>query len=322
MAKRKLYIYNPDTDNFERLYPTVRERLLRGLRFWGAAALCGGALYLLVFYAFAAPTERNLRQENDQLKARYNVLDRRLESALKVMGDLSERDANFYRVVMGMEAVSPAQRFAGLDNDARYKELRSLGDATLALRLSQGMDLLERQIYTQSLSFDRLQEAASEQRERLDHVPSILPVSKAGMSLAGGFGYRRDPLTGIPSFHEGIDFAAPTGTSVMATAEGTVKVAERKAGLGNCVEIDHGFNYTTLYAHLSQIGVTPGQKVSRGEEIGKVGSSGRSSGPHLHYEVRHRGEPDNPVHYCYRDFDAAGYEHLIELAENAGHVMD
>lgn len=322
MAKRKLYQYNPATDNFERYYPSPARRLWGWMRFAGASLLCGGAIYLVAFYALAAPTERNLRQENTQLKARYKVLQHRLDGALQVMGDLATRDANFYRVVMGLEPVSDARRFAGLDNDARYKELRSLGDASLALRLSQGMDLLEREIYTQSLSFDRLKEAASDQRVRFDHIPAILPVAPEVMSLAGGFGLRRDAMTGIPRFHEGLDFAAPVGTPVLATADGVVASADRKSGLGNAIEIDHGYNYTTLYAHLSQIDVTPGQKVSRGDVIGRVGSTGRSSAPHLHYEVRHRGEPDNPVHYCYMDLDAAAYENLIELAENAGHVMD
>ena len=322
MSRRKLYLYNPTTDNFERYYPTLGQRLWRWILFGIASILSGGAIYLIAFYALSAPTERNLRQENAQLKARYKVLQHRLDGALQVMGDLASRDANFYRVVMGLEPVSDARRFAGLDNDARYKELRSLGDASLALQLSQGMDLLERQIYTQSLSFDQLREAASEQRERFDHIPAILPVSPEGMSLAGGYGYRRDALTGIPRFHEGLDFAAPVGTPVYATADGIVSSADRKSGLGNAIEIDHGFNYTTLYAHLSRIDVSPGQRVSRGDVIGRVGSSGRSSAPHLHYEVHHRGDPDNPVHYCYMDMDAAAYESLIELAENAGHVMD
>lgn len=322
MARRKLYIYNPATDNFERFYPTFGQRLWRWARFAGLSLLCGAAIYLVVFYTLGAPTERNLRQENDQLKARYKVLQHRLDGALQVMGDLASRDANFYRVVMGLEPVSDARRFAGLDNDARYKELRSLGDASLAMRLSQGMDLLERQIYTQSLSFDKLREAASDRRVRFDHVPSILPVPRQSMTLAGGFGYRRDVLTGVPRFHDGLDFAAPVGTPVFATADGIISSADRKSGLGNAVVIDHGYNYTTLYAHLSQVDVSPGQKVSRGDIIGRVGSTGRSSSPHLHYEVRHRGEPDNPVHYCYMDMDAVEYENLIELAENAGHVMD
>lgn len=322
MAKRKLYIYNPDTDNFERLYPTLTQRLIHMMRFGGAALVCGVGIYLIITYCLSVPTERNLREENDRLKAQYGVLQRRLDAAIQVMGDISARDDNFYRVMMQMEPMSDGQRFAGLDNDSRYKELRSLGDASVAMRLSRGMDLLERQIYSQSLSFDELRSAAGEQQEKLAHIPGVIPINIKDYTLASGYGYRRDPIYGATRFHEGLDFAAPTGTPVFATADGTVEVAERLGNYGNCIDVNHGFNYLTRYAHLSQIMVSPGQIVKRGEMIGRVGSTGKSTGSHLHYEVRYRGEPQNPVNYYYLDLSPQEYEEMIELAENSGHVMD
>ncbi len=322
MARRKLYIYNPETDNFERLYPTLRSRLGKGLLFALCSFAAGAMIYLAVFYVFAAPAERNQRLENAKLKSQYNLLQKRLDAALKVMGDISERDDNFYRVMMQMEPMSTGQRFAGLDNVSRYRELRSLGDASLVVSLNRGMDLLERQLYNQSLSFDRLIDEAHAQKDKLVHIPSVLPLSAGSYSFACGYGYRRDPAFGTTRFHEGIDLAAKAGTPVIATADGIVSVAERKGGYGNCIDIDHGYNYVSRYAHLSQINVSPGQPVKRGDVIGRVGSTGHSSGPHLHYEVRYREEAENPVNYSFAEADADEYEKMLELAENAGHMMD
>ncbi|MDE7160581.1 MAG: M23 family metallopeptidase [Muribaculaceae bacterium] len=322
MMRRKLYIYNPETDNFERFYPTLRSRIGKGLLFALSSLAAGGLIYLTVFYGLAAPTERNLREENSRLKSQYGLLQKRIDDALKVMGDISERDDNFYRVIMQMEPMTTGQRFAGLDNDTRYKELRSLGDADLAVSLSRGVDLLERQIYNQSLSFDRIIDEAHAQKDKLVHIPSVLPLSDGFYSFACGYGYRKDPAFGATRFHEGVDLAAKEGTPVYATADGRVAVAERKGGYGNCIDIDHGYNYTSRYAHLSSMSVAPGQTVKRGDMIGRVGSTGHSSGPHLHYEVRYRDVAENPVNYSFAEMDADRYEKMLELSENAGHMMD
>ena len=140
--------------------------------------------------------------------------------------------------------------------------------------------------------------------------------------MSSGYGYRRDPIYGTAKFHEGLDFAAATGTPVFAPADAVVEVADRKDSYGNCIDLNHGYNYTTRYAHLSQILVKPGQKVKRGEMIGKVGSTGKSTGSHLHYEVRFKGEPQNPVNYYFMDLTPQQYIDMIQLAENSGHVMD
>lgn len=140
--------------------------------------------------------------------------------------------------------------------------------------------------------------------------------------MSSGYGVRRDPIYGSSKFHAGLDFAAKTGTPVFATADGVVTEAGRQSGYGNCIDISHGYNYLTRYAHLSEVLVKPGQEVKRGEMIGKVGSTGKSTGPHLHYEVRFKGEPQNPVNYYFMDVTPEQYAEMVQLAENAGHVMD
>ena len=294
MNRNVKYRYNPDTDNFERIYPSWRSRMAKILLFLLCSIGAGVLMMVVFFYSFGTPTEENLRRENAALKSQYNILNRRLDNSLKVRGDIQNRDDNFYRVMMQMEPMSHSQRFAGLDNEHRYKELQKLPDNGLVKLLTQRLDLFDRSLYAQSISFDQLREEAG--RQKANFRP--------------------------PQFHEGLDFAAKTGTPVYATGDGVVEVAERRTGYGNCIDLSHGYNYVTRYAHLSEILVKPGQDVKRGDLIGKVGSTGKSTGPHLHYEVRFKDEPQNPVNYYFMDITPEQYAEMVREAENAGHVMD
>ena len=286
MKRPIYYIYNPETDNFERVFPSIKGRIWGFLRIGCLSLLIGIGLYFVIFYSFEAPTEQNLRKENAILKSQYNILNRRLDNSLKVMANIQNRDDNFYRVMMQMDPVGYGQRLAGLDNEKRYRELQNTPDAGLVRLLTQRLDLFERQLYAQSLSFDQLKETASKQKDKLAHIPSVIPINIKDFTMSSGYGVRRDPIYGSSKFHTGLDFAAKTGTPVFATADGKVTEAGRQSGYGNCIDISHGYNYLTRYAHLSEILVKPGQEVKRGEMIGKVGSTGKSTGSHLHYEVR------------------------------------
>lgn len=320
--RQVFYRYNPDTDNFERHYPTIKTRLASLGRYLAIGSVIGICLYVLMFYVFETPTERNLKEENSKLKSQYTILENRLDNSIKVMEDIRNRDDNFYRVMMQMEPLSSKERFSGLENDTKLENLGHVTDAELLSRMNRSMDLLEHQIYSQSVSFDQLREAAGEQKEKIACIPSVMPINMKDYTMSSGYGYRRDPVYGTAKFHEGLDFAAATGTPVFATADAVVEVAERKDSYGNCIDLNHGYNYMTRYAHLSQILVKPGQKVKRGEMIGKVGSTGKSTGSHLHYEVRFKGQPQNPVHYYFMDLTPQQYVDMIQLAENSGHVMD
>lgn len=322
MKRPVYYIYNPETDNFERVFPSWRRRLMRIVTFVAFSVATGVGLFALLFFVLEAPTEKNLREENSVLKSQYSVLNRRLESSLKVMENIQNRDDNFYRVMMQMDPLPNSERLAGLDNTSRYAELSGRSDKELVKLLSQRLDLFDRKLYAQSLSFDELKENASRQKDKLAHIPSVIPINIKDFTMSSGYGVRRDPIYGASKFHEGIDFAAKTGVPVFATADGKVQVAERTGGFGNCVDIDHGYNYLTRYAHLNEILVKPGEMVKRGQMIGRVGSSGKSTGPHLHYEVRFKNEAQNPVNYYFMDLSPEEYAEMVQLAENAGHVMD
>ena len=289
----------------------------------GVIGLLLAAFYIIVFnYVVATPKEKNLRRENRLLKQEYKVMSQRLDNMLDIMDKIADRDDNFYRVMMQMEPMSETQRLAGFRNNADYRELSKLSDGRLVNELSQRMNLLESRIYSQIQSFDQLKEALSDQQHKLTHVPAIMPINVADYTMSSGYGWRVDPIYGASKFHEGLDFAASTGTDVFATADGVVAAAGHQVGYGNCVDINHGYNYVTRYAHLSNINVKTGDEVKRGQLIGKVGSSGKSTGPHLHYEVRYKDTPQNPINFYFLDVTPEQYYEMIQMAENAGHVMD
>lgn len=319
---RIYYKYNPRTDNYERVYPSVRERMAMVGRYLAVGIFIGAGVYFLISLFFESQTMKSLREENEQLRTQYDILDRRISASLKVMESISERDDNFYRVMLQMEPLGPSRRYAGVDNARKYKDLARLTDASLITRLTRRMDMLDRQIYAQSRSFDELRDQVRLHKDKLGHIPSILPLDTALSKLASGFGYRRAPLDGKTRFHPGLDFAAPEGTPVLATGAGTIIQASWSATNGNTVIIDHGYNYTSLYSHLRRIDVQPGTRVSRGDTIGAVGSTGLSTGPHLHYEVAFKEKPQNPVNYYFMDISPEEYYRMIRMSENAGHVMD
>lgn len=322
MARKVTYRYNAETDDFERIYYSWKTRFFKFSLFFVSSFLLASLMTFIFLNVLDSPSEATLRKENAMLKSQYNVLNRRLDNSLQIMQDIQNRDDNFYRVMMQMEPLSRSQRYAGLDNESRYKELQRLKDNGLVKLLTQRLDLFDRQLYAQSISFDQLRQEAGNQKDKLAHIPSIIPIPLKDYTMASGYGYRRDPIYGTTKFHEGLDFAAKTGTNVYATGDGVIEAADRRSGYGNCIDIAHGYNYLTRYAHLSEILVKAGQSVKRGDLIGKVGSTGKSTGPHLHYEVRFKEEPQNPVNYYFMDITPEQYSEMVREAENAGHVMD
>ena len=323
MSKKVFYRYNLATEEYERVYPSGRQRLWIMLRKLFAGILVTAILFVIIYLLVGTPRETALRDENTQLRTQLDILNRRLDASLEVMADIAARDDNFYRVIMGTPRVSTSERFYTANNEQRYSYLNSLRDAELIKDLTIKTDLLDRQLYVQIKSFDELQQLARNNRDRIDHIPSIQPISSENMKkMASGYGYRRDPIYGTGRFHEGLDFAADTGTPVYATADGKVVHADWQSGYGNLLEIDHGYGYVTRYAHLSKFKVKEGDEVKRGDLIAETGNTGKSTGPHLHYEVRYRNSPQNPINYYFMDITPEEYDNMIRQAENAGHVMD
>lgn len=322
MDKKALYTYNPATDDFERYYPSIKDRLRSAAVYGGLSLVFGVAIFAGVYFGLANRTETQLREENLRLRSKYTVLEHRVQTSMKVMDKIRNRDDNFYRVMLQMDPMSLSRRYAGFDFEKNYAALSTLSDEALVERLTSKLDLLDRQLYSQSQSFDQLRNVASNQEDKLNHIPGILPMHMPISALAAGYGIRRDPLSAERKFHTGIDFRAVEGAPVYATADGIVQSAGRRENYGNVVELTHGYNYASRYAHLSEISVEEGAKVKRGDIIGRVGSTGRSIDPHLHYEVIFKGEPQNPVNYFFIDLTPQQYTEMLQTADDAGQVLD
>ena len=323
MSHKVFYRYNQSAERYERVYPSGRARFFAAVRQSAIGIVVAVAGFALAYFLWESPRERELRERAELVEDRLEMLNRRADKALEVMEDLASRDNNFYRVMMQAEPITAGQRYAGLERQRNYDAIDSMADSKLLRLTTDKLDQLDQMLYTQSKSYDFLANEVANMTDRTAHIPAIQPISEKYLrAMASGYGYRRDPIYGTSKFHEGMDFSSPIGTPVYATGNGTVTNASWKSQYGNLIEISHGYTYTTRYAHLSEILVKPGQAVKRGDLIGKVGNTGKSTGPHLHYEVRFRGQPQNPVNYYFYDLTPEEYDKMILEAENAGHVMD
>lgn len=321
--RKVYYIYNPQTQTYDRIYPTVRQRAMGILRQLFIGMGLGAGSFLVLLFVFGSPSEKELRKENSMLRAQYNVLDARLNAAFGVLQDIQQRDDNLYRVIFQADPIPSAIRKAGYGGTNRYEHLMDMANAELVVNTTQRLDLLDKQLYIQSNSFDDVVEMCKRHDEMLRCIPAIQPISNKDLKkTASGYGTRIDPIYGTQKFHAGMDFSANPGTDVYATGDGTVLKMGWETGYGNIIIIDHGFGYQTWYAHLRDFRTKLGRKVVRGEVIGGVGSTGKSTGPHLHYEVHVKGQVVNPVNYYFMDLSAEDYDRMIQLAANHGKVLD
>lgn len=323
MAHWIRFKYNQEKGRYERKTPTKWMRFQAVMRHLLSGTIIGALLLYAFIFWVGSPSQWRLEKEHELLKQQYQMLDARLDEALGVLEDIGQRDDNLYRIVLQGDPIGEAARKRLVRNHQRYDTLLSLNDAALVIRVAQKMDLVERQLHRQSQSFDELVELCKTQEDRLRHIPAIQPVSNKDLKrMASGYGYRIDPIYHIKKFHEGMDFSAEKGTDVFVTGDGRVIQAGFDKGYGLSIMVDHGYGYVTRYAHLSKKYVNRGQSVKRGDKIGEVGSTGKSTGPHLHYEVHLRDVVQNPANYYFLDLSPEQYEELIEMSENVGQVMD
>ncbi|MCC8154716.1 MAG: M23 family metallopeptidase, partial [Tannerellaceae bacterium] len=313
----------PNTLNYERVYPSKRDRMFMVLRHLSTGIAFGIVTFFVMMYSIESPMESQLRKENKLLQTQFEILSRRISNAVEILEDLQQRDENLYRAIFQAESIPESVRKAGFGGSNRYEHLLELPNSELIVHTTQKMDILAKQLYIQSNSLEELIAIGATQEDRLKCIPAIQPVSNKDLTrMASGYGMRIDPIYRTPRFHSGMDFTAKIGTDVYATGNGKVSFAGWRQGYGNCIIIDHGYGYETLYGHLHKFNVKVGKEVKRGEVIGYVGNTGKSTGPHLHYEVIVRGKYDNPAKYYFMDLTPEEYDRMIQLAENHGQVMD
>ena len=321
---RKVYYkYNPKTQAYDRIYPTFKHRVITALRRFFANAGVAAVIFVILKMIFGLPSEKELKSENSRLLSQYKLMSRELDNALAVLEDIRMRDDNLYRVMFNADPIPEDVRQFDFAGTARYDSLESMDNARLVIATTAKLDLLKRQLYVQSNSFDEIVQMYRGKDEMYKCIPAIQPVANKNLKqMASGYGNRIDPIYGTVRYHAGMDFSAAVGTDIYATGDGTVEDAGWESGYGNCVVIDHGYGYKTRYAHMSRIGVRRGEKVIRGQVIGAVGNTGKSTGPHLHYEVIVKGRTVNPVNYYYMDLTPEEYDEMIKVAETRGNMMD
>lgn len=311
------YRYNPQTLAYERVYPSKKQRLWAVVRHLLIGGIIGAVLFAVATYAFDSPVEYQLRKEKRLLESQYKLLLKRIDENQKVLADIQRRDDELYRALFNADPIPESTRKMGVGGTNRYQALMDLPYSDLVIETTYRLDQLSRQLYAQSNSYDELIELVKTKEERLHSTPSILPLRREDMRRIGsGFGMRLHPIYGVYKFHSGIDLNTSVGTPIYATADGIVESSKYSGGYGNCVIIDHGFGYKTVYAHNKENLVKVGQRVHRGQQIATVGMTGDTTGPHLHYEVLVKGKPDNPAKYFFLDLDAEQWEEMVSVSMN------
>lgn len=323
MAKTK-YKYNPDSLSFDRIQLTFRERSMRFLAYFVGSLLLAGLYGALFAYMVDSPKEKALKREIAQMQLQYELMNRQMNNVEKVLDHLQETDDNLYRTIFEAEPIPASLREGGIGGVNRYKELEGYANSDIVVETAVRVDRILKRVYVQSKSFDDLISLANAKEEMLRCIPAIQPISNKDLKrTASGWGYRIHPIYKIRKFHYGMDFTAPTGTEIYATGNGKViTVRSSKRGWGNHVIIDHGYGYTTIYAHMTRFNVRRGQTIKRGDIIGYVGSTGLSTAPHLHYEVKLNGKNVDPANYYFNDLSPDEYEKMIELAMKSGQSFD
>jgi len=313
MARIKYY-YDTETCNYESIKPSKWDVFFDLLGFLTVSFVIAIGIFWGYTAYFESPREARLRQENALLQFHYDQIRQEIDKSNGVLTYLQDQDDSLYRMILEAEPIPHAVRKAGVGGTNRYQDL--LDKNQLIATTLQKVDQLKRQLYIQSKSYDELQDLAQKKEKMLAAIPAIQPLSNKQLKrLSSPFGMRLHPIHKIPRMHEGVDFAAPRGTPIYATGSGVVKTAQKSLrGYGNHVEIDHGYGFLTKYCHMQDFKVKPGQKVTRGQCIGYVGSTGASTSPHLHYEVIKNRRKVNPIHYFTSDLDANQYDMILELA--------
>ena len=295
------------------------------LLFLLASALMG-LIWLFVFGLMdvQTPNVKKLKRENENLALNIKLMNKQLDDAYKVLADIENRDNKIYRTYFDTNPISDAQRKSGLGGVNRYKDLEGYSNSDLIIGARKKIDQLRKELAVQSESFDEIAKLAKEKESLLSRIPAIQPVKNEDLTrVASGWGWRIDPFTKARKFHFGMDFTAKTGTPVYASGDGKVKRADNNSsGYGNHVRIDHGNGYVSLYAHLSRYNVHKGQRVKRGDIVGFVGNTGRSTGPHLHYEIFKDGTRINPLNFYYGHLSAEEFDEMRKAAEEHNTSLD
>tara|TARA_R110002049_G_scaffold32257_2_gene107799 strand:- start:2293 stop:3264 length:972 start_codon:yes stop_codon:yes gene_type:complete len=323
MSKVKYY-YDSESLSYKKIARKKRNTFKYASVFLLASALFGFIFVSIAGQYVESPKEKALNRELQNMQFQFEILNKKMQEAEAVLANVADRDNNIYRVYFEANPIPNEQRRAGFGGINRYKNLEGFDNSKLIIESSKRLDILQKQIVVQSKSLDEIAVLAEEKEKLLTAIPAIQPVSNEDLTrMASGYGMRSDPFTKARKMHWGMDFTAPRGTPIYASGDGVVVRADsRSSGYGKHIRIDHGFGYISLYAHLYKYNVRKNQKVKRGDLIGFVGSTGRSEGPHLHYEIFKDGDRINPINFYYGSLTAEEFNTLLEHASLENQSLD
>lgn len=318
MSKRAKYKYNPHTLQYEKIELTLNQLLLKALKYTSVGLLIAGLIIVISFPFIKDYSTRKAQKEIELLEKNYQKINKEMDNLVIVLDGLQKTDNNLYRVIFSAEP---------FENEKLKRDttLNVKNHAEFVFAMQDKLSLLKRKLAFQSQSFDELIQLAVNKEDMLRSIPSIIPIADKDLTrLSSGFGYRIDPIYGVKKMHAGIDFTSPKGSPIHCSGDGTVeKFGYNKGGYGNEVVINHGFGYKSHYAHLSEFGsIRVGQKVRRGQIIGYVGNTGKSTASHLHYEIIKNGSKIDPINFFYNDLTPEQYEQMIEKSLNSGASLD
>lgn len=314
MGKKK-FRYNPSTLSFEPIEVSLLKKFANlAIQFVISLAVAVIVFFSYTFY-FDTPKEKILKRENAEIELKFELLGKMLEETNVVLEEMQRRDNHTYRAIFDADTIPSTLRMGGMGGSSKYDHLRTFNSSDLLINIATKLDQVTWKTYIQSKSFDEVIDLAKNKEKMILSVPAIQPVAvNEDTRITSYYGYRRDPFLRTQRYHQGMDFAGPKGIPVYATGNGRVVSASHSFfGYGNVVLVDHGFGYLTRYAHLNSIEVSNGDTVSRGQVIGTLGNSGRSTGPHLHYEVIYRNRTVDPMNY-FNDMKPEEYEMMVRNA--------
>lgn len=325
---REMYVFNHSTLQYEKVEQPLKQRVYQGLRFLSAVVFTALILFVFAYFNLPTPKEKALNRDISQMQFYIGDLQTQYEDLAVVLDDLQKKDAEVHRVVFGMDPIDDAVWEGGIGGRKNIVRLGNQANANELLSSTfQVVERLKQKMGIQEASLEELLRVASTQEDKLASIPSIKPIQedklKRQVRHMSGYGMRIHPVHKVRKMHHGIDFTAPRGTPIQATGNGMVqKIVTSKHGYGNSIVIDHGYGYTTLYGHLSEIDVKKGDKVVKGQRIGQVGSTGTSTAPHCHYEVRINNLPVNPIDYCLDGLTPEEYNILVHKASEENQSFD
>lgn len=322
--KKIKYYYNTNTLRYEKLETPLHVKLLRVLGFISAAIVTAIIIVSIAYKYFPSANEKMLMQNNHRLQEQYLVLDEKTKKMEQELKELEERDNEVYRVIFEANPIPDSLRSKELDQKKELEMVMNMTNLQLGDSIVSTMNKLTVRMARQEQSYREIAGFIKNKELLLAATPAIQPLSNGDLKrIASGFGYRIDPVYKTVKFHAGLDFSAPQGTPIYATANGVVRTAGNLAnGYGNHVIINHGYGYETLYGHMYRIKVKNGQKVKRGEIIGWVGNTGKSTAPHCHYEVHKNGTRLDPVYFFYNDLTPEQFNRLLKIAASSNQSFD